>query len=396
MSLFVNTNVASLNNQFHFQTVTDRINSSFEKLSSGSRINSASDDAAGLQLSDRLTIQIMGLNQANRNANDGISIAQIAESSLSEINDNIQQMRALAVQGGNTTLSSDDREALGNEFEELLNTNNDIANFTKFGTFNLLNGTAPSSGFLIQSGAESGAVDTVTTGNAQLTAIFGQILADEDITVALSLLTDTNASTYGTIGALATAYVAIGGASAISEAVSALFGDITGLDAPSNLGEQGVAILAISAFAKILTDEADSSFDHGAVISLIATDIDYISQILAAASVTTTQSSIWTDDAENALNAFVTDTLLDAMSAMVTAVDSQRAKLGAEQNGLSSTVRANSIGFIHLSDARSRITDTDFASELTELTRNQIIQQVSVAVLAQANQQPNLALSLLS
>lgn len=396
MAILVNTNVSSLSSQFHFQTVTDQINSSFEKLSSGSRINRASDDAAGLLLSDRLTIQIMGLSQANRNANDGITIAQIAEGALSEINSNIQQMRSLAIQGGSTALSSDDRSALGDEFEELLNTNNDIANHTAFGTFNLLDGSAPTSGFQIQSGSAGGAVDTVTTGNAKLTAIFGQIAIDESITAAISLLTDTNASTYGTVGELAAAYVAIGGASAISEAVSNLFGDVTGVSALSNLGEQDSVVFSVSAFAKILTDEADSIYDHGAVISLIATDVDYISAILADASVATVQSSIWTSDAENALNAFVTDTLLDAMSAMITAVDSQRSKLGAEQNGLSSIVRSNSIGIINTSDARSRISDTDFASELTELTRNQIIQQVSVAVLAQANQQPNLALSLLS
>lgn len=396
MALYVDSNIPSLSSQFHFQNVTESINTSFERLSSGSRINSARDDPAGLLLSDRLTIQIMGLTQANRNANDGISIAQIAESSLSEITSNIQQMRALAIQGGSTTLSSDDRSALGEQFEELLSTNSDLATNTSFGTFNLLDGSAPNSGFQIQSGPDGGAVDTVTTGNAKLTALFGQVASEESITAALSLLTDTNASTYGTIGKLVTAYVAIGGASAISEAASALFGDVVGVSATSNLGTQGNAAIVGSSFGKILTDLADSTYDHGAVISVIATDVDYISQILTDASVVTTQSSLWTSDAETALNAFVTDTLLDTMTALIGRVDAQRAKLGAEQNGLSSVISSNSLAVINVSDARSRIQDTDFASELTALTRNQIIQQISTSVLAQANQQPNLALALLS
>lgn len=396
MALYVDSNIPSLVSQFYFQNATDRINTSIERLSSGSRINSASDDAVGLQLSNRLTIQVVGLNQATQNANDGISLAQIAEGSLGEIEDNFQRIRALAVQGGSTTLSSDDRSALGDELEELLAANSDIADNTAFGTFNLLDGSAPLTGFQIQSGFNGGAQDSVTTGNAKLTALFGQVASDESITAALSLLTDTTASTYGTVGQLATAYVAVGGVSAVSLAVSALFGDITGVSAVSNLGEQGNALLVASSFGKILTDLADSTFDHGAVISEIATQVDYISQILAEASVNTVQNSLWTTDAQTALNEFVTDTLLDTMTALISRVDAQRAKLGAEQNGLSSTIRNNSLTVINVSDARSRIQDTDFAEEITSLTRNQILQQLSTSILAQANQQPNLALNLLS
>ncbi|OPX53745.1 hypothetical protein BTE48_17875, partial [Oceanospirillum multiglobuliferum] len=117
-----------------------------EKLSSGSRINSAKDDAAGLQIADRLTTQIIGLQQGTRNANDGISIAQIAEGALGEVTNNLQRMRQLVIQGGNRTLSTDDREALSQEFIKLLDVNNDIADRTAFGTRKILNEDSPTAG----------------------------------------------------------------------------------------------------------------------------------------------------------------------------------------------------------------------------------------------------------
>lgn len=398
MSVFVNTNIASLNNQFHLQTVTDRINSSFEKLSSGSRINSASDDAAGLQLSDRLTIQIVGLTQANRNANDGISIAQIAEGALSEVTSNLQQISALAIQGGNRTLSADDRAALGEEFESLLNTNNDIADYTSFGTFNLLDGTAPSSGFQIQTGADSGSVDTVTTGNAKLGALFGLFAAELDIgslTISGGGTLSTDIQSAGAFGQLVGAYMVNNDVSNVSDALDALIlerGTHSGLTfSDMGVGMGNSITINISNLATVLTNSVANS--TGVTSSEFA---DALSALGVSSGDYGTLSGVWEDSQLNLVYGAVTDGLLDTMTGLAAQVSLQRGQLGAEQNGLSSIVRANSIGLINVSDARSRISDTDFASEVTELTRNQIIQQVSVAVLAQANQQPNLALSLLS
>lgn len=400
MALFVNTNVSALNGQKNLMNVTDRMNGSFEKLSSGSRINSAKDDAAGLQISDRLTTQVIGLQQGTRNANDGISIAQIAEGALAEVTNNIQRMRQLVVQGGNRTLSLDDRDALGQEFEKLLNVNEDIADRTAFGTMNILNYNSNSAGFQIQSGAQSGEQDAVTTGNAKLTSLFGQIMADEGATGTLSTLSAAgNLSDAGILGKITAAYMLVTNESARDVALDNLFGG-TNLAAAvgtlSELGDNSTVQLAASELVKVLTFETSGGFSAAA-----ANDQSIVFEEAQASAFMTflgaeVNSLVGFDDTQlNAIHNFATDTLLDAMSSLVTQVDRGRAKLGAEQNGLSSTIRSNTTAIVNVSDARSRITDTDFAAETAELTRNQIIQQASTSILSQANQLPQAALSLL-
>jgi flagellin len=370
------------------------MNGSFEKLSSGSRINSARDDSAGLQIADRLTTQITGLNQANRNANDGISIAQIAEGAMGEITNNIQRMRQLAVQGGNRTLASDDRDALGEEFQKLLGVNDSIADRTAYGSIQLLNYDSNISGYQVQTGAQSGQQDTVTTGNSKLTAMFGSLMKEENITANLSQMSLGNMSTYGAIGKLTAAYMVTGNASTIEQATTDLFGAATSatvFSAASNLLTDSATFQIIeSAMAQILA--------HEGVVSeagILASDLGSVTFISANLDATTVLASAITDDEKNQLLNFGTDMLLDVMSDLVTQVDRNRAKLGAEQNGMSSTIRSNSASIVNVSDARARIQDTDFAVETAELTRNQIIQQAATSILSQANQLPNAALSLL-
>lgn len=412
MALFVNTNVAALNGQKNLMNVTNRMNSSFEKLSSGSRINSAKDDAAGLQISDRLTTQIIGLEQGTRNANDGISIAQIAEGAMSEVTNNVQRMRQLVVQGGNRTLSLDDREALGREFTKLLNVNNDIADRTAFGTRKILNYSSPSAGFQIQSGAQSGEQDTVTTGNAMLTSLFGSVVNDEidrgeaTTGVMISQLS-ANLSNAGVLGELVAAYMLVNDQSDKGAAVNTLFGvaaDTAREGAMSELIENSAIQMDIDALTELLAEEtiaasalgAGNANQSGVISALSATGIlsGFMgSGFFLAAAVDSATG--FNDEQLNLVHGFVTDVLLDAMSDLVTQVDKQRAKMGAEQNGLMSTIRSNTTAVVNVSDARSRITDTDFARETAELTRNQIIQQASTSILAQANQLPQAALSLL-
>jgi flagellin len=394
MAMFVNTNVSGLNAQRNLQNVTDRMNSSFEKLSSGSRINSARDDSAGLQISDRLTTQINGLNQANRNANDGISIAQIAEGAMSEITNNVQRMRQLVVQGGNRTLASDDRDALGEEFQKLLDVNDSIAERTAFGSIKLLNYDSNSSGYQIQTGANSGQQDTVTTGNSKLTALFGGLMKDEGITGDLSLMSLGNMSSYGVIGKITTAYMVTGNASTIEQATTELFGAATSATAFS----AGSNLLTDSATFQLIESAMAQILAHEGVVSeagILASDLGSVTFISANMDAATVLASAITDDEKNQLLNFGTDLLLDVMSDLVTQVDRDRAKLGAEQNGISSTIRSNSASIVNVSDARARIQDTDFATETAELTRNQIIQQAATSILSQANQLPNAALSLL-
>ncbi|MFG1489501.1 flagellin, partial [Oceanospirillum sp. HFRX-1_2] len=344
------------------------------------------DDAAGLQISNRLTTQVTGLNQASRNANDGISIAQIAEGALGEVTNNIQRMRQLVVQGGNRTLSSDDREALSEEFTKLMNVNNDIADRTAYGTLKILNGDSPESGFQIQSGAFAGEQDTVTTGNAELAALFGKVAEDESVAGNLSTLS-TGFNAAGTVGKMIAAYAVINNVST-GVATDALFG-ANREGAIADLGKDGVSgVVNISALATILSVDATRA-------SATASDIMAIANVQTTVGITGTVSEGYTDDQLNEIHSFATDTLLDAMSGLITQVDKQRAKLGAEQNGLTSTVRNNTTAVVNVSDSRARIQDTDFAAETSELTRNQIIQQASTTILSQANQLPQTALSLL-
>jgi flagellin len=397
MAMFVNTNVSGLNAQRNLQNVTDRMNNSFEKLSSGSRINSARDDSAGLQIADRLTTQITGLNQANRNANDGISIAQIAEGAMSEITNNVQRMRQLAVQGGNRTLAQDDRDALGEEFKKLMSVNDSIADRTAYGSIKLLNYDSNEGGFQIQTGAQSGQQDTVTTGNAKLTSLFGQSLAeDSTVTGTISTLSTDGLSDAGMLGKITAAYMVLTHESIMGDALDKLFGvDVAGVAANlSEIGDASALQFVASELARVLTNEASATPAGG-------TDD---SDLFAAAELSVWMTMVgadansltgFTDGNLNLIHNFATDTLLDAMSDMVTQVDRNRAKLGAEQNGLSSTIRSNSASIVNVSDARARIQDTDFATETAELTRNQIIQQAATSILSQANQLPNAALSLL-
>ncbi len=408
MAMFVNTNVASLSGQRNLQNVTDRMNSSFEKLSSGSRINSARDDSAGLQIANRLTTQLTGLNQANRNANDGISIAQIAEGALGEITNNVQRMRQLVVQGGNRTLAADDRAALGDEFKQLLQTNSDIADRTSYGSVKLLNYDASDAGFQIQSGAQAGEQDTVTTGNAKLTSLFGDILSSEGATGALSAFSAATIGTAGTFGKLVAANMIANNESRVSVAAADLFAGVSSISAAgfslatiSTLATNSKLALDVDKLTNLLTFNADADdvFSGGAGISGnldVITGMGAAGQGLVGIAVADVNSTTGFTDAQlNTVNAFTTDTLMDMMSGLVTEVDKQRSKLGAEQNGLMSTVRSNTASIVNVSDSRARIMDTDFASETAELTRNQIIQQAAISILSQANQMPNAALSLL-
>lgn len=206
MSLFVNTNVSSISAQRQLFDVNDRLNTSFERLSSGFRINSASDDAAGLQISDRLTSQVQGLNQAVRNANDAISLAQTAEGALGEVTTSLQRIRQLAVQSQNGINSSSDRNALQKEVSALRTEISRIATTTQFGNVNILDGKFSAS-FLV--GANAGQTISVNLSSTNLGSINGFSATGLNITDnsvatasgASALLTDVDAAISG-IGAV--------------------------------------------------------------------------------------------------------------------------------------------------------------------------------------------------
>ncbi len=280
MTLFVNTNVSALNAQRQLFNSTNGLNTSFERLSSGFRINRAADDAAGLQITDRLTSQIQGLNQAVRNANDAISLVQTAEGALGETTTALQRIRQLAVQAQNGINSSADRLALQKEVSALKTEITRIATDTQFNKVNLLDGTYSAS-FLV--GANGGQTISVNLSAGNLTGITGNFSA-------------------------------------------------AGVGLASN---------------------------------------DTVATLTGASSVLTN------------------------VDAALSAIGGVRADLGALQNRFQSTIRNLANISENVSAARSRIKDTDFATETAELTRNQIIQQASTTVLSQANQRPQAALQLL-
>ncbi|RUM49580.1 MAG: flagellin [Marinomonas sp.] len=285
MALYVNTNTSSLNAQNQLMKSGNALDTAYERLSSGLRINSASDDAAGLQISNRLTSQVNGLNQAVRNANDGISLAQTAEGALDETTSMLQRMRTLAIQSANGSNTDEDRVALQEEISQLATEINRVASDTTFGGQNLLDGSY------------SGTF---------------QVGADANQTISFSM------SVANTGGGAAAGF------------------NVSGMNS----------------------------------VGLEATDL----------SIST------------AANA---QSMISIIDSMIAAVDSKRAELGAVQNRFSSTISNLSNISENVSAARSRIRDADFAEETATLTSAQILQQASSSILAQANQRPQTALSLL-
>ena len=309
MALYVNTNVSSLNAKRMLSNSTNSLDTTYKRLASGLRINSAKDDAAGLQISNRLTSQINGLEQGNRNAQDGISYAQTAEGAMDEMTNMYQRIRTLALQSANGTNSAKDREALQQEVTQLCTEIDRISKDTTFGGEKLLDGSKDQVDF--QVGAD----------------------ANQKISVSLAL----------------------------------------GAKKDKGFDIEGVATVAKNkAGAAVKTDDTADGARTG-----FSTDAVSKKKIFNIATA---------EDAQK---------VLENIDGFISTVDSKRAELGAVQNRLESTIRNQSNVSENVSDARSRIRDTDFATETANMTQQSIIQQASQSILSQANQRPQLALSLL-
>ncbi|GAB0058795.1 Flagellin [Candidatus Magnetaquicoccaceae bacterium FCR-1] len=279
MSLSISTNLFAINAQRNLMRSTNALGTTYKRLSSGLRINSAKDDAAGMSISTRMTAQIRGLNQAVRNANDGISMMQVAEGALDETTNALQRIRELSVEAANDTMNPTDRLALQKEIDQLLSEIDRIATQTEFNNQVLLSG-----------GWENNKVFQVGADQNQT------ILVNVDRTTTTSLLSMT----------------AVGAAGAI------------------NVSTQASA---------------------NATLARLDRALDSVSDI--------------------------------------------RASLGAYQNRFEMVIANLSNVVENTSAARSRIVDADIAAESADLTRNSILQQAGTAILAQANQQPSIALQLL-
>ena len=390
MAQVINTNTMSLNAQRNLSTSGSSLATTIQRLSSGSRINSAKDDAAGLAISERFGTQIRGTDVAIRNANDGISLAQVAEGSLSEIGNNLQRVRELAVQASNATNSASDRKALQAEVTQLVSEIDRVAKQSEFNGTKLLDGTFSSQ--LFQVGANAGqsiAIDKVVDakasalGGAQFAtmAVAKQAAADNTATtIAAFSITDSK----GTEVKFAELVVPSAGLEAANEVAA---GKALAAHINAKIGETGVYAEAAADGALTLTSVKDSVNKDGVATAFTATDLAGA----AAAALGTKQfaDKIDVSEVKGAQQA------LEIVDKALSSINSTRADLGAIQNRFTSVVANLQTSTENLSASRSRIKDTDFAKETAELTRTQILQQAGTAMLAQANQVPQNVLSLL-
>ena len=334
MALYVNTNVSSLNAKRNLSNSTSSLDTTYKRLASGLRINSAKDDAAGLLISNRLTSQINGLEQGNRNAQDGISYSQTAEGAMDEITNMLQRVRTLALQSANGTNNAKDRIAIQQEVTQLCDEINRVSVSTTFGGTKILNG--------------DGGITVAGTGTDAFKAT-GNKAGDKDIVFQVGA--DANQ----TIG------VDLGLKNGAGFDIAGLTSNLTKADGTAfkqaDITADGTGTFVAISAADSSTGKANVAFD-----------------------VTTA------DSAQN---------VLAVIDKYVQTVDSKRAELGAVQNRLESTIRNQSNINENVSDARSRIRDTDFAVETANMSQQNILQQASQTILSQANQRPQIALSLL-
>jgi flagellin len=389
MSLTVNTNVASLNAQRNLGGSSNALQTSLERLSSGSRINSAKDDAAGLQISNRLTSQINGLGVAAKNANDGISIAQTAEGALQESTNILQRMRDLSLQSANGSNGESERKALNSEVTQLKKELDRISNTTAFGGEKLLNGDFGTKGFQVGSAANE--IISVSVGEISTSSLDGdfyeQTLATAGGTDATASGTASVAISVGGKASTLTFDIAVGASvDDVNSATVAAINDAN-LGVGAFLQDDGTinVVSNQNADGENLLDSLEVTIDGGDGLTAPAA----ITAAADDAATTLTVNEIDISTAEGAQKAIL------AIDQSLSTIDSQRADLGAVQNRLESTIsNLNNIAE-NASAARGRIQDTDFAAETANLTKNQILQQAGTSILAQANQLPQAVLSLL-
>ncbi|ROV58777.1 flagellin [Vibrio ponticus] len=376
MSITVNTNVSAMTAQRHLNNATHLLNQSLERLSSGSRINSAKDDAAGLQISNRLETQMSGLDVAMRNANDGISIMQTAEGAMQESSNILQRMRDLSLQSANGSNSRAERTALQEEMAALNDELNRIAETTSFGGRKLLNGSFKEASFQI--GADSGEAVQVSLKNLRSDSLemggfsylaAGKASSDWSVTQGKQQF---NMSFVNARGEQENIQIAAKAGDDIEELATYINGQTDQVSASVNQDGQLQLFMAGKETAGTISFSGSLAEQLGMNLSgYEAVDNIDISEV---------------GGAQRAVS--IIDTALQF-------VDSHRAELGAMQNRFGHAI--NNLGNINenIAASNSRIKDTDYAKETTQMVKQQILQQVSTSILAQAKQQPNMVLTLL-
>ncbi|AVK37706.1 FliC/FljB family flagellin [Morganella morganii] len=369
MAQVINTNVLSLVTQNNLNRSQGVLGSAIERLSSGSRINSAKDDAAGQAIANRFTANVKGLTQASRNANDGISIAQTAEGAVNEINDNLQRIRELTVQAKNGTNSSSDIASIQAEVKDRMDEITRISDQTQFNGIKVL---ASDNEMSFQVGANDGEVI-----NLKMDKINLESLNIKDFKVPVPQKDTVLKST-----------TPLDATALLAEAAKS---DATFTKAPDL---DGHTLLETESGSVVAKNAAGDYFEVKGFEKKGATGDDAITGKLVVGDKiegrVDTKANL--DAAGPAVD---TDKSLKTLDDALTKVDTYRSKLGAFQNRMQSTINNLNNSVNNLSAARSRIQDADFATEVSNMSRGQILQQAGTAVLAQANQVPQGVLSLL-
>ncbi|THG29664.1 flagellin N-terminal helical domain-containing protein [Naasia lichenicola] len=368
MGLQINTNVSALNTYRNLSANQASLSKSLEKLSSGLRINRASDDAAGLVISEGLKAQIGGLTVAARNAQDGTSVVQTAEGALAESHSILQRLRDLAVQAANGTNDTNARAAIGAEATSLTDELTRISTSTKFNGTALLTGGS----MTFQVGSNSGETISVNLANVSSVASALTSVSGANFTIATPSTVAGNFVFTTTGAAATTATVAMGTAGAYTTVggVADKLNSDTGFAANFNASvDSGTGKLVVTA-KNGGTVAATAPGTGAATGSTFTGAIDFSSASGASAAIATIDTQI-------------------------AAISTARASLGAVSNRFDHAIANINVAIENLSASKSRITDTDMAQEMVSYTRGQILAQAGVSMLAQANQQPQLALKLL-
>ncbi len=379
----INNNIMAMNTYRQLTIGNNSSSKSMEKLSSGYRINRAGDDAAGLAISEKMRGQIRGLNQASRNAQDGISMVQTAEGALNESHEILQRMRELSVQASNDTLETGDRQAIGDELVALKTEIDRIASNTEFNGKTLLDGSITST------------YDAASTNNV------GDALGAANISAVDASSAKVQVYTFGVTGA----DITLTGADGIAQTVT--LGNIAAngsgtlefselgikIDLVSSAGETGANIAAA-----LDTDTITVSGSGAATFMIGAKEgqdmsvsfSDMSSSNAAGINVATLITDRNAVDSNTKAEALVTrlDTAIEFVS-------TERGKLGAVQNRLEHSIKNLDTSAENLQAAESRVRDVDMAKEMMQFTKNNILTQAATAMLAQANQAPQGVLQLL-
>ena len=400
MGMFINTNVMALNAQRNLNVTGGQMGKALERLSSGMRINRAADDAAGLAISEKMRSQIRGMQQGLRNAQDGVSMIQTAEGALSETHAILQRMRELTVQAGSTTLSTSDRQAIGDELVTLRSEIDNIAARTRFNGLNLLTGTL-----------------SVTAAGTLTTATISQAVPDADtVGVTVDASTADTAQTYTLSKGAGAADFTITASGGVAQTIAVASFTAAGQSQVLNFDALGIKVtLSLTTFgtgitgAKMvdtgtsplkgltltLAGSGSASYRVGSEVTdnVAVAYSDMRAAAIGSGGANDIASLIVDNNAVSSLTK--ADTLLTSIDAAIGQVSTQRAKLGAAQNQMESAINSLGVSVENLSASESRIRDADIAQVSSELVTRQIMQQAGVAVLSQANSAPQSVLSLL-